>query len=229
MKKKTLEKQIRQVGFWTVIGIFSYMVMAFFLKSNYPIYEYDFNRSIAYDVIKDALTLGAAFLAPVAAFVLFSDWRSEHKIKSTLQLLDDLNDLSFHIKNGFGFYHAKIIMEKEITTNEFRNREDRQRLLWELIELRRMNGKFLIKNEKINVYQELIVTFDNLASKILDDLHILEYFSFRIARDKNSIESEYNQKNRLENFQKYDEKFKKLEALLKEITNQAVDVKESIL
>ncbi|MBV6613221.1 hypothetical protein JL975_18940, partial [Acinetobacter baumannii] len=47
--------------------------------------------------------------------------------------------------------------------------------------------------------------------------------------DKNSIESEYNQKNRLENFQKYDEKFKKLEALLKEITNQAVDVKESIL
>ncbi|MBD0242903.1 hypothetical protein IAF68_23330, partial [Acinetobacter baumannii] len=88
---------------------------------------------------------------------------------------------------------------------------------------------FLIKNGKINVYQELIVTFDNLASKILDDLHILEYFSFRIARDKNSIESEYNQKNRLENFQKYDEKFKKLEALLKEITNQAVDVKESIL
>ena len=70
MKKKTLEKQIRQVGFWTFIGIFSYMVMAFFLKSNYPIYEYDFNRSVAYDVIKDALTLGAAFLAPVAAFVL---------------------------------------------------------------------------------------------------------------------------------------------------------------
>lgn len=179
-------------------------------------------------MVKDGMSFAVTGITPVVAILLFSDW-SEHKIKGTLQLLDDLNDLSFHIKNGFGFYHAKIIMEKEITTNEFRNREDRQRLLWELIELRRINSKFLIKNQKINVYQELIVTFDNLASKILDDLHILEYFSFRLARDKNSIENEYNQKNRLENFQKYDEKFKKLEALLKEITDQAVDIKESIL
>lgn len=37
------------------------------------------DRGAAYDVIKDALTLAAAFLAPIAAFVLFSDWRSEHK------------------------------------------------------------------------------------------------------------------------------------------------------
>ncbi|MEN3977440.1 hypothetical protein [Acinetobacter sp. CWB-B33] len=229
MKKKTLEDKIRQVGFWTVIGVFLYLVMAFFLKSNYPIYEYDFNRSVAYDVIKDALTLGAAFLAPVAAFVLFSDWRSEHKIKSTLQLLDNLNDLSSHIKNGFGFYNAKIILDKEISMDEFRNREDRQKLLWQLIELKKMNNKFLEKNEKIQIYQNLIITFEELANKALGDLHILEYFSFRKAQDKNLIEFEYNQRNYTENTQKYDEKFKKLEDLLKEITNQAVDVKESIL
>lgn len=78
MKKITLEEKIRQVGFWTFGGIFWYLVIAFFLESNYPIYEYDFNRSVTYDVIKDALTLAAAFLAPVAAFVLFSDWRLEH-------------------------------------------------------------------------------------------------------------------------------------------------------
>ena len=79
MKKKTLEEKIKQVGFWTFGGIFWYLVIAFFLKSNYPIYDYDFNRSIAYDVIKDALTLAAAFLAPVAAFVLFIDWKAQHK------------------------------------------------------------------------------------------------------------------------------------------------------
>ena len=79
MTKKTLEEKIKQVGFWTVTGIFSYLMMAFFMKSNYPIYEYGFNRSVAYDVIKDALTLGAAFLAPVAAFVLFIDWKTQHK------------------------------------------------------------------------------------------------------------------------------------------------------
>lgn len=80
MKKKTLEEKIGQVGFWTLGGIFGYLVIAFFLKSNYPIYEYSFNREEAYDAIKDALTLAAAFLAPLAAFVLFSDWREQHKL-----------------------------------------------------------------------------------------------------------------------------------------------------
>jgi hypothetical protein len=78
MKKKTLEEKIKRVGFWTFGGVFWYLVIAFFLKSNYPIYEYNIDRSAAYDIIKDALTLAAAFLAPVAAFVLFSDWREPH-------------------------------------------------------------------------------------------------------------------------------------------------------
>lgn len=81
MTKKTLEEKIKQVGFWTFGGICGYLVIAFFLKSSYPIYEYNLDRSIAYDVIKDALTLAAAFLAPVAAFVLFSDWRVQHREK----------------------------------------------------------------------------------------------------------------------------------------------------
>lgn len=79
MTKKTLEEKIRQVGCWTFGFIFWYLVIAFFLKSNYPIYESNLDRGAAYDVIKDALTLAAAFLAPIVAFVLFSDWRSEHK------------------------------------------------------------------------------------------------------------------------------------------------------
>lgn len=79
MKKKTLEKKIRHVLFWTLGGIFGYLVIALFLKSNYPIFQYDLDRATAYDVIKDALTLAAAFLAPVAAFVLFSDWRDQHR------------------------------------------------------------------------------------------------------------------------------------------------------
>lgn len=79
MAKKTLEEKIKQVGFWTFGGVFWYLVIAFFLKSSYPIYEYNLDRFATYDTIKDALTLAAAFLAPVAAFVLFSDWRIQHK------------------------------------------------------------------------------------------------------------------------------------------------------
>ncbi len=101
MKKKTLEEKIRLVGFWTFGFVFWYLVIAFFLKSSYPIYEYSFNREDAYDTIKDALTLAAAFLAPVAAFVLFSDWRAQHK-----ELSNEKN--SKLIINAFNLCHSSI-------------------------------------------------------------------------------------------------------------------------
>lgn len=80
MANKSLNDKIKIIGFWTFGGIFWYLVIAFFLKSKYPIFNYNFNTDLAYDVIKDALTLAATFLAPVAAFVLFSDWREQHKL-----------------------------------------------------------------------------------------------------------------------------------------------------
>lgn len=92
MVKKTLGERIKQVGFWTFGGVFWYLVIAFFLKSNYPIYEYNLDRSTAYEVIKDALTLAAAFLAPVAAFILFSDWSEEHIKKENEKLGIDIYD-----------------------------------------------------------------------------------------------------------------------------------------
>lgn len=79
MTKKTLEEKTKLVGFWTFGGVFWYLVVAFFLKSKYPIFNYDFDPSTAYDVIKDALTLAGTFLAPIAAFVLFTDWREQHR------------------------------------------------------------------------------------------------------------------------------------------------------
>ncbi|WP_250621510.1 hypothetical protein [Acinetobacter pittii] len=96
MAKKFLNEKIKIIGFWTFGGIFWYLVIAFFLKSKYPIFDYNFNADQAYDVIKDALTLAAAFLAPVAAFVLFTDWREQHKEvaleKNTQETYKYLND-----------------------------------------------------------------------------------------------------------------------------------------
>lgn len=79
MDTKTLNKKIELVGFWTFAFVFWYLVVAFFLKSEYPINQHTFDLKTAYDVIKDAFTLAAAFLAPVAAFILFSDWRKQHR------------------------------------------------------------------------------------------------------------------------------------------------------
>lgn len=78
MGTKTIQDKIKDVADWTFRCFVIYLVVAFFLKSKYPIFNYDFCLECAYEVIKDALTLTAAFLAPVAAFVLFTDWRGQH-------------------------------------------------------------------------------------------------------------------------------------------------------
>ncbi|WP_165495634.1 hypothetical protein [Acinetobacter sp. ANC 4173] len=56
------------------------------MKSDGP----KFDPTKNYDLIKDTLTLTATFLTPVAAFVLFSDWREEHEVKSIFSLLDSI-------------------------------------------------------------------------------------------------------------------------------------------
>lgn len=81
MAQKDLKDKIKRIWIWTIVGIIVFLIISFFLKSSYPITHYKFNLSDAYDVLKDALTLAAAFLAPVAAFVLFNDWRVEHRLK----------------------------------------------------------------------------------------------------------------------------------------------------
>lgn len=229
MAKKNLKDQIDKVSFWFVSGIFWYLVVAFFLKSKYPINEYIFNPATAYDVVKDALTLAAALLAPVVALVLFSDWRSEHKGKSTLQLLSELGSLSFGIKNGLGFYNAKIIKEKVVILGEFKDKEDRQNLLWQLIELKRSNSTFLIKNNEIDALKALLDKFIELANKALSDLHFKDYFSYQLECEKNGITSSDNRKSYNKYTEAFDEKFTKLEKLSEIIDQKVVDAQKSIL
>lgn len=78
MANKSLNEKFKIIGFWTFGGIFWYLLISFFLLSDYPIQDYPFNHKKTYEVLKDALTLAATSLAPVAAFVLFTDWREQH-------------------------------------------------------------------------------------------------------------------------------------------------------
>ncbi|MBT1524309.1 hypothetical protein [Acinetobacter pittii] len=97
MANKSLNEKFKIIGFWTFGGIFWYLLISFFLLSDYPIQDYPFNHKETYEVLKDALSLAAAFLAPVAAFVLFSDWRDQHRSisneKVSRQIVDNLSDL----------------------------------------------------------------------------------------------------------------------------------------
>jgi hypothetical protein len=93
MTKKTLEEKIKHVLVWAFILSIVYFAIGAYLKSDGP----KFDPSKTYELLKDTLTLTAAFLAPVAAFVLFSDWRNEHvekKLDSIAdKLLIDINDI----------------------------------------------------------------------------------------------------------------------------------------
>ena len=75
MAKETLEKKIKLVWVWALILSIIYFAIGVYLKSDGS----KFDPSKAYELLKDTLTLTATFLAPVAAFVLFSDWRVQHR------------------------------------------------------------------------------------------------------------------------------------------------------
>lgn len=76
MAKKTLEEKIKDVGFWTVIFLVLYLIIGYLLESLWLSKPLRLNE--LYDLLKDGLGITAAFLAPVAAFILFSDWREQH-------------------------------------------------------------------------------------------------------------------------------------------------------
>jgi hypothetical protein len=96
MTKKTLEEKIKRVCLWAAGLTILYFLIGGWLTSDGP----NFDPSKTYDLLKDALTLTAAFLAPVAAFVLFSDWRIQHRNlsneKQALNLYHALESLNFN-------------------------------------------------------------------------------------------------------------------------------------
>ncbi len=225
MNKKSLEKKIEMVVRVFAIGIPVYIVLSLLLLNEYS-YDAYFDPKKVYDVIKDALLIAAAFLAPIAAFVLFSDWRVEHQKKSTFQILDDLKNLSLSIKHGLGFYDAKIYKDQDIDTSEFKNREDRQIIQWQLVELKRMNSEFLIENTEIEDFQDLIIYFDGVAARALDQLHRAEFFYFNLISGKKHTDYEDHHLKSLKYFRNT---FEELECISNKINLQVVKAKQSIL
>ena len=164
MAKKTLEEKIKQVGFWTFGGICWYLVIAFFLKSNYPIYEYNLDRSTAYDAIKDALTLAAAFLAPVAAFVLFSDWREQHIEKLLEQESSEIYALYIAIIDTWQQYRFDIEDDEIFTQSTIESRETKHFGLIDQVE------KAIQKTEQLQSRDIKTKEFTELALKSFRDI-----------------------------------------------------------
>ncbi|EOF7538262.1 hypothetical protein NRA29_14350 [Acinetobacter baumannii] len=106
MAKKELKDKVELTIFWLGLFCLTYLIFGFILKSDLtkPI-----DSSIFYEVLKDALTLTAAFLAPVAAFVLFSDWRIEHRLKKLEKSSKSVVQQTQELHSNFFDFYIKLL------------------------------------------------------------------------------------------------------------------------
>lgn len=131
MSKKTLEGKIKTVCWWALgLTILYFLIGAFLISDGNK-----FDSTKTYNLLKDTLTLTAGFLAPVAAFVLFSDWREQHRqVREEAEVFQNLNNIKAdsrrlseiftEINNNYQFMGIQVvekfdaIIEDEINKNE---------------------------------------------------------------------------------------------------------------
>ncbi|WP_052109209.1 hypothetical protein [Acinetobacter baumannii] len=206
MAKDDLKVKIRRIWKWTFIGIIFYLFISFILKSSYPISHYKFNLSDAYDVLKDALTLAAAFLAPIAAFVLFSDWRVEHRLKklenSSKSVVQQIQEL---YSNFFDFY-IKLLNANLVNQSKVNNYlSDLTVLMIRVDMVRNSIGEFYNVEEGLEFIGEINKTlylFNDVSSDLYRAIKIYEskYLNQTISyyADFNELlnqEAKYSQMN----------------------------------
>ncbi|MDC5279681.1 hypothetical protein OHW77_05700 [Acinetobacter baumannii] len=194
MAKKELKDKIKIVGFWTFGGVFWYLVISFFLLSEYPIQDFIFDHKKAYEVLKDALTIAAAFLAPVAAFILFDDWRTQHK---EVKIEKDIEQIIQNIKSAklklLNLFSETCVGEKNCKTSYKKFVEIRNEV-FELVDsisndITRLNISSDQNDFKLNA-RDIINTFN----KCLDQMYVLQRkynssdITFDIAPDIADIE-----------------------------------------
>lgn len=106
MDKKTLEEKIHDVIFWTIVFFILYLIIGYLLESSWLSKMPGLNK--IYDLLKDGLSITAAFLAPVAAFILFSDWREPHLATVKDEVQTNLLTLEFDIRKQLYLIRAEL-------------------------------------------------------------------------------------------------------------------------
>lgn len=170
MVKKTLEEKIKLVCWWALGLTILYFIIGAWLISDGPI----FDPTKTYNLLKDTLTLTAAFLAPVVAFVLFSDWREQHKtIRNetiVIKVIQGLKIRSDKIKTMVGLVHQEFQENPDEMVEMFSEdlASSRREIIKELGDLENTRLSFLDRgfhDKAIEFYQmqyDLLNTLDRL-------------------------------------------------------------------
>lgn len=190
MIKKSLEEKIKDVVFWTFTFFILYTIVGFLLETNWLKTVITLRK--VNEILKDSLTITAAFLAPVAAFVLFSDWRKEHVevVLDTVarKIRVDIEDL----KNLIYRAHYLEAIEIDEEKNKFTliKHSSKGSILDMRLELM-SNLKVLKKYSSINpAIVHKLNEFIDMTVDLENTINLCKYLEKTISENKKNGESE---------------------------------------
>ena len=220
MAKKTLDEKINNIKKIFFIGTPAYILLSLLLLNDYS-YEANFDPKKVYDVIKDGFALSAAFLAPVAALALFTDWRDEHRTKSLLSTIELIKlkakEIEFELKDS----------ENKINSTKFDTGEDvtyfyeKEEITQKLSDLYFLYEDLDKKESKIIEYRKEVQSFLNKASIARNKLFAVEnnfILKSKFENLKNSTGMD-EQRNLTEITQKYNDALQVYKSVFQEVGN----------
>ena len=195
----------------TIIFFFAYMFAALLLNSSFL--ENYINFKDIYDILKDGMTITAAFLAPASAFLLFSNWREQYNAqfidKSLINLMVILKDMEI-LLNRKGY---------ELNDNAFNNiQKSTSELRFELehnIVLLKIYPKYI--NE---IFMENITEFKNLSLHL--DNKILQL-------SRLDTQDQFNSLSRLKLSDEKSKKLQELSDIKATLENKITDIRLILL
>ncbi|CAM9316175.1 hypothetical protein [Acinetobacter bereziniae] len=176
MGTKTLKEKIFDIAFWTVYFFCAFLIVGYLINSGFL--KVVPAKDKIYEILKDALSISAAFLAPVAAFVLFSDWREQHraiKIESESEVVyQELRKLFLTFKKSLLAIRTNIQDKNLFKEEEEKNKIHLDILNTTLSSLSSRMGNDAVK-EFIEVVDEILEKYYKMY-KIFDEIRLFHKY-----------------------------------------------------
>lgn len=161
MGKKEIKDKIELTIFWLGLFCLSYLILGFILKSDLTS---PLDSSIFYEVFRDSLTLTAYFLAPIAALILFTDWREQHTSINNEKNSKEILDVATNLLPYINTYYLEIENDEKF----FKFREQYFTLYFDL------KRKKLLINSIDSKSEEFVNNIEKLDIVILEIWSCLE-------------------------------------------------------
>ncbi|MCW8041049.1 hypothetical protein [Acinetobacter entericus] len=173
MAKKTLEEKIKLVCWWALGLTILYFLIGAWLIGDGP----KFDPTKTYNLLKDTLTLTAAFLAPVAAFVLFSDWREQHIEKLLEQESSEIYASYIDILDTWQHYRFEVEDDEVFTQSTIESREAKHFGLMDRVEKAiQITEQLQSRDIKAKEFTELALNCFKEIRNLIFELNILGSF-----------------------------------------------------